>query len=576
MAEKIDSGVNNGTDLPIFKLGDQNYHSIGSLLPPDSLRPTFAQLYIYDTENEIDNRIGTLHSNGAINERDREIVAILRNMLDKYNSLAKSFRYARDRYQQKNCTNIKLKLISERTTDGRTYNLLSASEVAALIVGNVEQLSKDRDIIIESQSRKLQRIDKGQVSKQPQLRVDKYKGLHESLINGDVDAARLGKRIILPSTFIGGPRYTGYPSYFITMTYVCTVEFQKRGLLHAHILLFMSNEFKPQTPDDIDKHTTAKIPDENERPNLHGAVQNYMFGCHINVEYTCQTSSIKYLFKYVHKGNDRITATLYNAGDLLEATQVVDEIKNYYDCRYISDEKEFIDAIKEESSWASGSYVRRLFVILLTSNNISRPEHVWDRCWHELSDDILYRQRAVMNMRELIMSDDEIKQLCIMNIDNILHFYGKILKDYPPMPLTIEVDSSLLTERVITEELNFNRDDLKKNASDILAIATPEQRYAFDKIVTAVYCDEGGFFFVYGLGGTGKTFFWNLMSAEICLRGNIVLNVASSGIASLLLPNARTAHSRFKIPLNITEDSVCNIKPGSHQAMWLLKAKLII
>ncbi|XLQ99097.1 hypothetical protein S83_065296 [Arachis hypogaea] len=80
-------------------------------------------------------------------------------MLDKYNSLAKSFRYARDRYQQKNCTNIKFKLISKRTKDGKTYNLPSASEVAALIIGDVEQLSKDRDIIIGSQSRKLQRID---------------------------------------------------------------------------------------------------------------------------------------------------------------------------------------------------------------------------------------------------------------------------------------------------------------------------------------------------------------------------------------------------------------------------------
>ncbi|XP_072077873.1 uncharacterized protein [Arachis hypogaea] len=159
----------------------------------------------------------------------------------------------------------------------------------------------------------------------------------------------------------------------------------------------------------------------------------------------------------------------------------------------LQDDKEFIDAIKEASSWASGSYVRRLFVILLTSNNISRPEHVWDRCWHELSDDILYRQRAVMNMRELTMSDDEIKQLCLMNIDKILHSYGKTLKDYPPMPLATEVDSSLLTERVIREELNFNRDDLKKNASDMLAIVTPEQRYAFNKIVTVVYCDEGVF-----------------------------------------------------------------------------------
>ncbi|XP_016192782.1 uncharacterized protein LOC107633693 [Arachis ipaensis] len=131
-----------------------------------------------------------------------------------------------------------------------------------------------------------------------------------------------------------------------------------------------------------------------------------------------------------------------------------------------------------------------------------------------------------------------------MDIDKILHSYGKTLKDYPHMPLAIEVDSPLLTEKVIREELNFNRDDLKKNASNMLAIATSEQKYAFDKIVIAV--------------------------------GDIVLNIASSGIAYLLLPNGRTAHSRFKIPLNITEHSVCNIKPGSPQAMLLLKAKLII
>ncbi|XP_015934884.1 uncharacterized protein LOC107460965 [Arachis duranensis] len=699
MAGKIDRGVNNGTAPPIFKLGGQNYHSIGSLLSPDSLRPTFAQLYIYDTENEIDNRIGTLRSNEAINERDREIVAILRNMLDRYDSLAKSFRYARDRYQQENCTNIKLKLISKRTTDGRTYNLPSASEVAALIVGDVEQLSKDRDIIIESQSRKLQRIDvfhpsylalqypllfpygedvfrlgiatsdsisarptkknktitlrqffafrlqkmTGESSlilrskrlfqqflvdaytmveserlkffrcKQPQLRVDKYKCLHESVINGDVDTARLGKKIILPSTFTGGPRYAGYPSYFITMTcnpewdeirravtsiglkaedrpdilcrvfkikldgliddlkeekifgkilgYVCTVEFQKRGLPHAHILLFMSNEFKTQTLDDIDKHITAEIPDENERPNLHRAVQNYMvhgpcgpynknspcmkngscskridngrtvkkrecvldnkfivpynpklllkFGCHINVEYTCQTSSIKYLFKYVHKGNDRVTATLYNAGDLSEATQVIDEIRNYYDCRL--------------------------------------PFHLEDE------QPVVYGETS--NVNDIVERAISHKSMFLgWMAANMSYPYARSLT-YAEFPTKF-----------------IWKDDSSKQ----LAIATPEQRYAFDKIVTAVYCDEGGFFFVYGHGGTGKIFFWNLMYAEIRSRGDIVLKVASSGIASLLLPNGRTAHSRFKIPLNITEDSVCNIKPGSPQAMLLLKAKLII
>ncbi|GJS09403.1 DNA helicase [Tanacetum coccineum] len=48
---------------------------------------------------------------------------------------------------------------------------------------------------------------------------------------------------------------------------------------------------------------------------------------------------------------------------------------------------------------------------------------------------------------------------------------------------------------------------------------------------------------------------------ELCLhsKGKIVLAVASSGIASLLLPSGRTAHSRFKLPLELTEESLCRI-----------------
>ncbi|KAL4337607.1 hypothetical protein AHAS_Ahas12G0127100 [Arachis hypogaea] len=74
MAGKINRGVNNGTAPPIFKPGGQNYHSIGSLLPPDSLRPIFAQLYIYDTENEIDNRIRTLRPNSKAVRPNGEIL----------------------------------------------------------------------------------------------------------------------------------------------------------------------------------------------------------------------------------------------------------------------------------------------------------------------------------------------------------------------------------------------------------------------------------------------------------------------------------------------------------------------
>ncbi|KAF5787989.1 hypothetical protein HanXRQr2_Chr10g0459021 [Helianthus annuus] len=54
--------------------------------------------------------------------------------------------------------NFKLRLIYKRDLDGRTYNLPSTSEVAALIVGDLERIIDHRDIVVESHTDGLQRI----------------------------------------------------------------------------------------------------------------------------------------------------------------------------------------------------------------------------------------------------------------------------------------------------------------------------------------------------------------------------------------------------------------------------------
>ncbi|CAF0963172.1 unnamed protein product [Brachionus calyciflorus] len=58
-------------------------------------------------------------------------------------------------------------------------------------------------------------------------------------------------------------------------------------------------------------------------------------------------------------------------------------------------------------------------------------------------------------------------------------------------------------------------------------------------------------FFVDGPGGKGKTFLYNTLISYIRSQNKKVLSVASSGIAALLLAGGKTAHSRFKIPLNL-------------------------
>ncbi|XP_019170957.1 PREDICTED: uncharacterized protein LOC109166458 [Ipomoea nil] len=452
------------------------------------------------------------------------------------------------------------------------------------------------------------------------------------------------------------------------------------------------------------------------------------YNAHINVEWCNQSRSIKYPFKYVNKGNDRVTAEFYKSTVDEHSAEVIDEIGMYYDCRYVSaceatwrllsfdvqfrtpaverlsfhlpdcqsvifddddsiervlshptvaqsmftawfeankkyqdarlltyiempnkfvwkrnvrewhprkrgysvgrifyvppgsgeiyylrcllnivrgpisfeeiktfngvthltfkdacyarglldDDKEYIDAINEASHWSSGHSLRKLFVILLTSNSISRPESVWNVTWKLLSEDAEFHHRRVAGNPELMLPEESKKNYALMEIEKLLQAYNKSLKDFPPMPLPNLADRSLLSNRLLLEELSYDREALFKESEVLTSKFTDEQRVVYDTIIADVQTRNGGLFFVYGYGGTGKTFMWKALSASLRSKGDVVINVASSGIASLLLPGGRTAHSRFSIPISVNEDSTCNIKHGSHLAELVIKAKLII
>ncbi|XP_057432230.1 ATP-dependent DNA helicase RRM3-like [Lotus japonicus] len=111
---------------------------------------------------------------------------------------------------------------------------------------------------------------------------------------------------------------------------------------------------------------------------------------------------------------------------------------------------------------------------------------------------------------------------------------------------------------------------------ELVSSLTSEQKIVYKNVLDVVLSDNDGFFFLYGFGGTGKIFVWNTLSAALRSRGLTVLNVASSGIASLLLPGGRTAHSTFSILISINEISTCNLRHGSQKAELLKKASLII
>ena len=57
---------------------------------------------------------------------------------------------------------------------------------------------------------------------------------------------------------------------------VYTVEFQKRGLPHMHLLIFLAEEDKIHTPEQVDAIVSAQLPDPELHPQLYETVTNCM------------------------------------------------------------------------------------------------------------------------------------------------------------------------------------------------------------------------------------------------------------------------------------------------------------
>ncbi|KAJ1270575.1 hypothetical protein BS78_06G062700 [Paspalum vaginatum] len=124
----IDS-INDGHGPYVFKISGQLCHRIGSLLPRDGERPEYAQLYIFDTENEIRNRIGVGSYRNKKFRPNPDIVAALIDMFNTHNPIVQLF------------------------------SAPVASEVVGLVVGDVGQSDGCHDLIVEDCSGQLQRVE---------------------------------------------------------------------------------------------------------------------------------------------------------------------------------------------------------------------------------------------------------------------------------------------------------------------------------------------------------------------------------------------------------------------------------
>ncbi|XP_035841504.1 uncharacterized protein LOC110919851 [Helianthus annuus] len=477
-------------------------------------------------------------------------------------------------------------------------------------------------------------------------------------------------------------------SHCLKISVMYIVEFQKRGLPHAHICLFLSAESKFPTASDIDRVISAEIPDKERDPELYELVKKFMIHgpcgtdnplCPCMVQQKC---SKKFPKKYVDEtyvdsegylvylrrktsntGPDRVTTSVFQANSTKNNTEqnvAVDEIKAYLDCRYIS---------TCEAAWRIFMYdihYRSLAIEVLPFHCEDGQSIVYND--HDNLCDIVTDPTVKMTMFTEWMACNKVNEFArtlryvqfpgyyVWNAKNRKwnrrkHPYGSIGRIYYVPPslgdcyylriLLNHIKGPTCFEDIKTvdgqvfqtfkdacfarglldddkEYVNavkeastwstgdflrtffiwiFNKKNLKisvylklkscylpmevqlalqREHDGYVKCLTAEQERIYKIVMEATEKGNGGVFFVYGYGGTGKTFLWKTFSAALRSKGEVVLNVASSGIASLLLDGGRTAHSRFVIPININENSICSIEPNTELGDLIKRATLII
>nr|XP_027083804.1 uncharacterized protein LOC113706116 [Coffea arabica] len=228
----------------------------------------------------------------------------------------------------------------------------------------------------------------------------------------------------------------------------------------------------------------------------------------------------------------------------------------------------YIDETLEEAvAFQMPSSLRLLFATLLVYCSPTNPKILWKKFEPDFSRD--YERQHQYHP----CSPDEIRGLVLTDINRFLEQMGKHITDYQLVPH----DLMNAYRTCLTKEIVYER-SISVLPEDILLSSklNSEQKYAYDIILQACFSSHGRSFFIDGPGGTGKTFLYRSLLATLRSEGHIAIAVATSGIAASILPGGRTAHSRFKIPLDFSKNKTCQLSKQGSFAKLLFESKLIL
>jgi hypothetical protein len=230
--------------------------------------------------------------------------------------------------------------------------------------------------------------------------------------------------------------------------------------------------------------------------------------------------------------------------------------------------------LEEASLMQSGRQLRALFAIMLTHCTPAHPDALWIQFRDNICDDLL-PQLQIKHAIDL-PTQAQIWDFGLFLLDELLQQSNSSLSMFPPMPLWERNWASYQGNQMIAEQLAYDCEELKAMVDVRVPQLNDAQAKAYNDILDSVHNKSGKLFFLNGAAGTGKTFVYNTLAMKIRSEEKIVICVASSGIAAQLLVGGRTAHSTFKIPLDINDTSLCSITKNSKHADLLRQASLII
>ena len=70
---------------------------------------------------------------------------------------------------------------------------------------------------------------------------------------------------------------------------------------------------------------------------------------------------------------------------------------------FLQDDREFVEAIKEAKDWGTTNYLRKLFVLMLLTGVITKPEELWNQTWNWLAKDIAYHYKKNNYKQRLVL-----------------------------------------------------------------------------------------------------------------------------------------------------------------------------